>query len=55
MTVKDNSVCHCLSTMTKLMTERKLKHVSEDRNDTISVLEQHEAIPADQVLYKEAL
>ena len=41
--------------MAKLMTERKLKHVSEDRNEMISVLEQREATPADRVLYKEEL
>lgn len=55
MTVEDNSVHHCLPLMTKLMTERKFKHMSEDKNDMISVLEQHESIPADSVLYEESL
>jgi hypothetical protein len=38
--------------LTKLMTKRKLKHMSAERTDMIYVLEWHASIPAYGVPYK---
>lgn len=38
--------CYRLSVMTKLLTKRKLKHMSGDKKDMIYVFEQPESISA---------
>lgn len=46
--------CHSLSTMSKLMTKMKLKHVSRDKNDKIYIFKKHESIAACKFCISEA-